>query len=249
MTDLVLCDLPEPPASAKVPSWSPFCLKVHRALTLAELPYAVRRGRAPADFAHLNPRRQVPVLLVDGEPVVDSTRILGVVAALAPAAGLVPRDPRVRAEAWLWEEWADRALGTHVVAARWLDEPNWEALRDTFFGKAPWFVKHFVSPRIRAKVLAGLREHDVSQACVTLYHDELRRLLDLLETRAPLDGFWLQTERATVADVAISAMLDSLRAGLTPWQAREITLRPALTDYLDRLADPMCHAVSQRAAA
>lgn len=247
MTDLVLCDLPEPPASAKVPSWSPSCLKVHRALGLAALPYAVRR--VPADFAHLDPRRHVPVLFVDGEAVSDSTRILDVIAQLAPDARLVPREPRLRAEAWLWEEWADRALGTHVVAARWLDERNWVSLRDTFFGNAPWFVKHFVSPRIRAKVLAGLREHDVTRACVTLYHGELRRVLDLLEARAPLDGFWLATERATVADIAISSMLDSLRAGLTPWQAREITLRPALTDYLDRLADGSCHAVAQRAAA
>src|ERR1700689_1126136 len=83
--DLVLCELADASAATKqrAESYSPFCLKVHRALRAAGLPYERRHGRAPRDFVKENPAAQVPVLLVDGEPVADSTRILHRIEGIA----------------------------------------------------------------------------------------------------------------------------------------------------------------------
>jgi len=57
---------------------------------------------------------------VDGEPVHDSTRILERIDALTGAfsRGI---DAKTRAEAWLWEEFADTTLNGFLVAARWAD--------------------------------------------------------------------------------------------------------------------------------
>ena len=74
-TKLVLCELADA-SEYGVESWSPFCLKAHRALRAAGLSYTRRHGRMPGEFVKENPLGQVPVLLVDGEPVADSTRIL-----------------------------------------------------------------------------------------------------------------------------------------------------------------------------
>src|SRR4051812_19056252 len=108
--ELVLCELGET-GIAGVESFSPFCLKAHRALKAAGLPYTRRHGSRPAAFRNYNRAEQVPVLLVDGEPVADSTEILRRIVALRP--GALAAEP----EAWLWEELADTALYGFVVAA------------------------------------------------------------------------------------------------------------------------------------
>jgi glutathione S-transferase len=229
---LVLCD-GAAPASAAHESYSPFVLKTHRALKLAGLEYETRRGRMPADFKEHNPIGQIPVLLEDGEAVADSTRILARLVELAPS--LLPSDPRARAEAWLWEDWADRALRGYVVAARWADDRNWPAVRDALFGGAPWFVRRFVAPLVRRRVAAGLRVADFTRAGMRALWDDYRRILDALEARAPERGFWLG-EAPSIADVGLFGHLHALRIdALTPWQARELKLRPALTDWLDRV--------------
>ena len=56
-----------------------------------------------------------------------------------------------------------------------------------------------------------------------------------LEARAPLEGFWVESDTPTVADVAIFGQLHGLRTPLTAAQGRELALRPALTDWLDRV--------------
>lgn len=62
-------------------------------------------------------------------------------------------------------------------------------------------------------------------------------VLDALEARAPYEGFWLGTGRPTIADIALYAQLHALRSPLTPLQAREVLVRPRLSDWLDRVGD------------
>jgi glutathione S-transferase len=228
MAKLVLCEV----TSSTTPgleSRSPFCLKIHRALRVAGLPYTSRFGKIPADFKALNPTGQVPVLLVDGEPVYDSTRILARILELAPHA-LLARHP----EAWLWEDYADRALNGYLVAARWIDGRNWPRVRDAYFGEAPWLVRTVVAPSIRRKIMGSLVARDFLRGGEVALWDDYRRILDALEKRAPHEGFWLG-ERLSVADLGLFGQLQSLRSDLTPWQSREIALRPVLTDWLDRV--------------
>lgn len=233
---IVLCEMGET-GLAGVQSWSPFCLKVHRALAYAGLAYESRRG-SPRDFLRLNPAGQLPVLLVDGRVIADSTAILAAVAQLSERHGgpsFAPEDARARAEAWLWEDWADRALNGYVVAARWADARNWPLVREAYFQGAPWFVKRMIAPMLRRKVVARLHARDFLRAGEEALWDDYRRVLDLLEARAPLAGFWCTEDAPTVADLSLFGQLQSLRTPLTAAQGRELLLRPALSDWLDRV--------------
>lgn len=246
---LVLCELADP-ALPGLESMSTHSLKVHRALRLARLPYETRRARAPSDLRFLDPRGRVPVLLADDAVIVDSTRILRAVEDWAPGA-LVAGDARARSESWLWEDWADRALAPLVTYARWLDPRNWPRFRDFVVRDAPALVQPLlealVAPRLRQRVRERLRARDVGRGGQRDYETEFRRVLDLLEARAPLEGFWIDA-RATVADLAIFAPLHGLRTPITPWQARELSLRPALTDWLDRVDEATRPADGDRVA-
>jgi glutathione S-transferase len=232
LPSLVLCELADASAHG-VESHSPFCLKVHRALRLARLPYERRHGSRPSEFRKWNPTGQVPVLLVDGAPVVDSTKILERVDELT---GVFSRglSASTRAEAWLWEEFADTALNGFLVAARWADERNWPGVRDAYFGAAPWPVRALVAPKLRRGVIGNLVARDVWRAGADACWERLARTLDQLEARAPAQGFWLGAT-PTVADVAIFGQLHSLRTPLTRAQAAAVADRKMLSAYLDRV--------------
>ena len=138
-------------------------------------------------------------------------------------------DRRVRAEAWAWEDFAARSLGGYLQTAIWDDDRNWPLVRSALFGSS-WLARTVVAPFVRARKRTALR----TRAAGVFGIDDFRRMLDHLEARAPFEGFWV-TSRVTVADLAIFAQLDPLRSPLTASQAREIKLRPALTDWLDRV--------------
>jgi glutathione S-transferase len=230
---LVLCEL----TKTNVPgleSYSPFCLKVHRALRAAGLRYESLHDPRPDAYRKHNPLGQVPVLLVDGEPVFDSTRILERIETLAVVPLSRSSDVAARAEAWLWEEMADTSLNGFVVAARWADERNWAAVRAAYFGAAPWLVRAMIVPRIRARVIGALCARDVWRAGAEACWRRFEATLDHLEMRAPVTEYWMGSA-SSVADLAIFAQLHSLRTALTEPQARSIAARARLSAYLDRV--------------
>jgi glutathione S-transferase len=229
---LVLCELQDTGIPSHE-SYSPFCLKVHRALRAAGLPYARRHADRPDAYRALNRSGQVPVLLVGDEPVFDSTRIVARIERLAPEA-FGPLDARTQAEARLWEDLADTSLNGFLVASRWADERNWPGVREAYFSGIPAVLRGLVTRKLRAGVMRALEARDVwrhgPEACWQRFEDAL----DQLELRAPRQGFWL-TDRLTVADFALFGQLHSLRLPLTAWQSSRIAAHPALSAYLDRV--------------
>jgi glutathione S-transferase len=230
---VVLCEL-DPTSDPSLESYSPFCLKVHRALKAAALPYERRHGSNPSAFKALNPIGQVPVLLLGDEAISDSTRIVERIVALRPGLFGADLDASARAEAWLWEDFADTSLNGYLVASRWLDDRNWDTVRQAYFGRAPWFVRALIAPRIRNRVRRTLVARDVWRAGSEACWRRFVATLDQLEARAPARGYWLGPA-LTVADISMFAQLRSLRTDLTAWQKSEIEQRGALRDWLDRV--------------
>lgn len=214
-------------------SYSPFCLKVHRALRLLELPYTRRTESDPRRLRPLNPKGQAPVLLVGDETVADSTDI---VARLQTLAGrpLVPEDPRLAAEARLVEELADTAVNAYLVAARWADDRNWPRTRAAYFTAMPRLVRAVVPNRIRAGVVERLVAREVWRGGAAECWRRFGSLLDDLDARAPREGSWLGGSYG-LADVALFGQLHSFRTELTPWQWDQVATRTHLSAWLDRV--------------
>ncbi len=231
--ELTLCELTTTDVEG-LESFSPFCLKAHRALRLAGLKYASRHAGNPAAHKPLSPTGQVPVLLVDGRAVADSTPILHEIERLRPGTLEGGLDARARAEAWLWEELADTALNGFFVAARWADEANWPLVKNAYFSTMPGPVRAVVPALLRRNVLKALHARDIwragPDACWRRYED----LLDRLDARAPAAGFWMGGA-PTAADVALFGQLHGLRNRYTARQSAMIASRETLSAWLDRV--------------
>lgn len=231
--ELILCEF-SPSQLDGIESYSPYCLKVHRALRRAGLRYGSRYAKRPSDIEKLNPIGQVPVLLVDGVPICDSTRIVRHVETLCDESMAAHLSPAQIAEAQLWEELADTALNGFTVAARWADDENWPRCREAFFAGAPRLLCALITPRLRARILRSLVARDVWRAGPEACWTRFEETLDQLDARAPTDGFWVAAS-LSVADLAIFAQLQSLRCPLTPRQAERIGQRSRLSAYLERV--------------
>jgi glutathione S-transferase len=229
---LALCELTDTPMD-HLPTYSPFSLKIHRALQLHGMEYERRFGAHPGVWKHVNPRGQVPVLMVDEEPVFDSTNILLKLEEISDRT-LVPDDAEEAARAWLVEDWADQSLNGFIVAARWADDRNWPKVKTAFFGGMPALLRAVVSARIRKNILSSLVARDILRGGAAQCWSRFEQLLDHLEARAPKSGFWVGN-RPSVADVALYGQLHSLRADLTPWQRELLESHGRLTSYLDRV--------------
>ena len=232
---LVLCDFPTkvPPSDARWVSYSPFVLKVDRALKLAKLPFSHERVDFPR-IAKLNPKGQLPVLLVDAEVVSDSTTILQRIEQLAPGSLNAGLDGSRLAEAWLWEELADTALYPQVLATRWADARGWPVARQAFFAGFPPVARDLIAGFVRRKTLSGLVARDFTRGGLAECETRLFRVLDQLEQRAPKTGFWLG-EAPSVADLSLFAQLHSLRLPETAFRASDIATRKNLSAWLDRV--------------
>ena len=231
--DLELCEVGQT-GLVGLESYSPFCVKVHRTLRFMGLAYRCRHGQHPGVFRHLNPTGQVPVLLIDGMPVFDSTHIVERLEALAPDALHADLGPRDLCRARLWEELADTSLNGFVVAARWADDRNWPRTKAAFFSGAPMLVSAVLAPRMRRQVIRDLTARDVWRAGAAACWARYEKVLDQLQEQAPSRGFWVGPS-ISVADLSIFGQLHSLRCDLTPWQAERIEARPRLAGYLDRV--------------
>jgi glutathione S-transferase len=232
-TPLTLCDFPAKTGLAAWDSFSPFVLKVARALRLSKLPFE-HRHIDMMKLKQLNPIGQLPVLLVGEERVADSTQILRRIEALAPGSltgGVVGAQ---LAEAWLWEEFADTALYPYVLATRWDDDRGWPVPRDAFFGSLPAPVRLLVAPMVRRQTRQKLRGRDFTRGGLAACYDRMHNVLDQLDARAPDTGFWLGPT-ACIADIGLFGQLHSLRLPLIPWQAEAVAKRQRLSAYLDRV--------------
>jgi glutathione S-transferase len=93
---------------------SPWAERVRWALNFKNLPYEKQDYQPGVDeeaVKKLTGQAQVPVLLVDGTAIPDSTAILNWLEKYKPLPTLMPASDRDRAQVMMWEELMDGVLG------------------------------------------------------------------------------------------------------------------------------------------
>jgi glutathione S-transferase len=96
---------------------SPWAERVRWALNFKGVPYEKQDYRPGVDeeaVKKLTGQAQVPVLLVNGTVIPDSTAILNWLEQYKPQPALLPASEKERAQVMLWEELMDGVLGTQA---------------------------------------------------------------------------------------------------------------------------------------
>ncbi len=225
-------------------SLSPPCAKIHMALAYKGVPYRTLNLFSPAKVKRYNPRGRVPVLLHDGDTLVDSSDILAELERRFPDPPLFPADPAVAAEAKLIEDWADEVLYFYLVYLRWVDDEGFRRMKASVLHRLPLPIR-WIAPGVARKAASkrlhfqgtGLKSGEVVRR-------EFGECLDALAGRLDAGAPFLAGEALTHGDLAVAAVLDQCGLDLLmPETAAEIGKRPALVAWLARV-----HALLPNAA-
>ena len=147
---------------------------------------AAGMGQGPPEFKQASPFGKMPGFK-DGDFLIsDSTAIITYLEAVKPNPNLIPTDPKARARAIWYEEFADTIVGACVGKV--------------FFN------------RVVAKMLG--REGDLA-AADEAQAVEVPKLLDYLESVVPASGFLVE-DRITLADIAVASPFQNLHLASCP---------------------------------
>ena len=146
---------------------SPWSERVRWALAFKGLPYEKENYEAGVDeekIKKLTGQALVPVLVVDGKVIPDSTAILEWLEASRPEPALLPKSAKDRATATLWEEVALNALGPHgrvMITGRLLRIDDPEAQKSGKYFAEKYGYSPFEEEQSRltvARILTSLKE-------------------------------------------------------------------------------------------
>jgi glutathione S-transferase len=158
-------------------------------------------------IAKLTGQTMVPVLLVDGEPVAGSARILDALERLAPHPPLYPEDPAERARALEIQAYFDDEVGPSIRRAFFslaIDEPAY--LTAIFAGhrSAPVRTLYRAAfPLVKGKMR---REMQIEEPHVSAAFEATRAGFDFVAKHVGPSGH-LVGDRFSVADLTAAALL------------------------------------------
>lgn len=211
------------------PAEAPFTVKVERALQLKRVEYLLVSPESQADYRRWNPETGLlPVLDRDGERVHDSTRILEWLDERYPNPPLLSSDPKLAEAQRRLEEWCDETFFFY-----WL---RWQRVREAEESRPPrrFGLLTWARELAQGEGPSRPRRRDGLSAEVGELVDQLaRRCDDLIYMLAGRDFFY--GSRPSMADLAVYAMLDSMRGGNYPRGPEILAARPELVALMDRV--------------
>jgi glutathione S-transferase len=193
------------------------------------------------DLARRTGQAEVPVLFTAaGEAIPDSTRIVLYLERAAPEPALLPAEPRERADALRWQDWASetlspvgRALVTAAISA------DAEAAQATVPPGTPGFVRR----ASRVVVPLGLRvfrwQYELGATAFARAKERLPLLLETIEASLGGGRMFLVGESFSIADLAVASALllveppadEYLPRPMPPVLRRAYTYAPARRDF------------------
>ena len=152
-------------------------------------------------------RGTLPVLYIDGERIVDSTRIIAALEQRFPQPALYPDDPDDRAAALQLEDFFDEGAGHELRRAgfyQWRADPRFvSGLLTTGRGRA---TRAFMRAVLPAAMIYARRRYRIYPADAERARAKLTTALDRIVAEVKPSGY-LVGDSFTVADLTAAALL------------------------------------------
>lgn len=216
------------------PRQAPYTEKVRRALVYKGVDFELREPESPEDYKRWSPKTgMLPVLDHHGEHVPDSTDILLRLDQLYPSPPLLAGDAKTAQQQRQLEEWADQSFLWNYMRYRNLldEEGQLPTARDAALDGG---VPGRRTPHLIRTLLGWLRAGGTWERPLTGIHRQLGdRLDDLINFLGARPYFY--SERLSMADLGIYAMLFTMRNDSIPGAAELLARRPALVAFMERV--------------
>ena len=155
-------------------------------------------------------QKKVPVLVVDGHAIADSSRIIEALERLRPDPPLYPGNEADRRRALQLEDWFDEELGPHIRRAAFHDIlPHTDYASDFLASGSTAFARRayrLVFPAVRAAMRFDM---GIDAARAELSRAKTYAALDRLEAELRPSGY-LVGDRFSVADLTAAALFAPL---------------------------------------
>ena len=175
-------------------------------------------GSQDPEFREASPFGKIPAFRDGDFTLADSSAIVAYLEAIRPEPALIPNEPKARARAIWYDEFADTIMGACGTKM---------------------FFNRIVAPRFLK------REGDLAVADKAEC-EELPPLLDYLERVIPDSGFLVE-DRLTLADIAVASPFANFRHLALEWdEARHGKVKAYVEAILDRPS--FKHLVEREAA-
>lgn len=166
----------------------------------------VTPGIGQVELFRLTGQRQVPVLKAGHKYIVDSTEIVKYLDTEYPDRPLIPTDKKQRAQALLFEEWADESIGVHSRKAFFAAISQNQNFRKSLLPvSAPDIFKSVVEgvPTDFLNILGvGVGySPDAVKFAISCLKQDLEILTELLS-----DSPYLLGDEPTIADLSVASL-------------------------------------------
>ena len=216
---------------------TPFTEKARRALLYKGLDFELVEPRSEEDYKRFSPKTgQLPVLDIEGEHIPDSTEILLRLDEIHPEPPLLSSIPTIAGQQRQLLEWADQSFLWHYMRYRRMLETEFEL---PIAGNEPRSQAQEPASSgngVLWRLFAWLRAGGTWERPMTgLLRDLALRLDDLVSFLGARPFFY--AHELSMADLAVYAMLFTMRDDSIPGSAQLIAERPALVAFIERVED------------
>jgi len=216
------------------PSASPFGVKALCLLKLANAEFEVVSGDP-----RKAPKAKLPMLVDDDTTIPDSEDIRSYLEQKFNVDFDAGLSPEQRATSRAIIRMCDEHLYFALVCDRWLNDANWEVVREEFFGMIPALLRGFITKKIRQKVrdnmyAQGMGRHTVAEQLERADKD-IRAILTLLGDKPFLFG-----DTLTAADASAAPVLAAMAGSPTETKlSKRINADAPLLAYLNRVREAL----------
>jgi glutathione S-transferase len=187
---------------------SPFCGKVRRILEHKGLAYEVvnYNGIRARKASGLSDAGKLPVIDYDGERVADSSDIATFLEGKHPDKPLYPKDQVARAQAEIWEDWADESLYWFEVYFRMTYPDALLRASEMICEGRPGFERRLVAGAMKRMYKKKLAAQGLGKLPRERVEAKFVAHLDAIET-VLASRRWLVGDERSIADIAVQSQL------------------------------------------
>jgi glutathione S-transferase len=219
------------------PAQAPYTEKVRRALVYKGYQFELREPQSPEDYKRWSPKTgMLPVLDLNGEHVPDSTHILYRIDRDRPDPPLLSTDPTAATQQRQLEDWADESFLFYYMKYLRTLESEGPAVPTAGSGPVPHSTQDGGPSSPLRRLGAWLRAGGTWERPETAILRGLGLRLDDLTKFLGARAFFY-SERLSMGDLAVYAMLFTMRNDAIPGSSLLVAQRPALVGFMARVEE------------